>query len=107
MLTLGHKYRWQVPTAGLLITGSILYLAYHCEKFLPGSSHHSVEFLRATLIEYSIALLLVVGLEGVTRTWLDSLSKIQQEVRNALNRQNETEATEEQQEASSAGSKAS
>lgn len=95
VIHLGKQYRWQVPSAGLLLAAPLLLTAYHSEKLLPLLSHHATEFLQAALIEYSIALLLMVGLEIAMVPWLESintkyqqaladLSQLKQEVNNPI-----------------------
>lgn len=84
IISLGRRYRWQVPSAGLLVAVPSLWLAYRCKDLLPHLSHHSSEFLAAALIEYSGALILMVGLEITMTPWLKALEKRQGEVRAAF-----------------------
>lgn len=81
---LGRKYRWQVPFVGVLVAGPLLWVAYHSEKLLPQFSHHASEFLQAALIEYSIALLLMVGLEIAMAPWLEAINKKYQQASDDL-----------------------
>lgn len=73
VIHLGRKHRLKVPLGGAILTAALLYIAYECEKLLPGFSPHAREFLQAAFIEYSITLLLIVGLELVMAPWLNAL----------------------------------
>ena len=86
IIHLGRKYRWQVPLGGLVLAVPLLWLAYLPQKFMPLLSHHAGEFLQAALIEYSIALLLMVGLEIAMVPWLESINKKYQQALGELNR---------------------
>jgi hypothetical protein len=86
IVRLGRTYAWQVPLVGVLIACPLLWFAYHCEEFLPSLSPHGCEFVTAALIEYSIALLLMVGLEIVMAPWLNRLAEKQKKVRADFNK---------------------
>jgi hypothetical protein len=90
VVSLGRSYRWQVPLAGLIAAVVLLWLAHDCETVLSGASPHKCEFLRAALIEYAVALLLVVGLELAMAPWLRRLEAKQREASEELER-NRTE----------------
>lgn len=81
---LGRKYRWQVPCVGLVLALPLLYMSYHCQKLFPGLTVYTAEFLQAALIEYAIALLLMVGLEIAMVPWLDALDQKYQQALSEL-----------------------
>lgn len=75
VIHLGRKYPWQVPLVGLLVAGPLLCLAYYCRQLFPHLSDPTADFLQSVLIEYSIALLLIVGLEIAMAPWLETLNQ--------------------------------
>jgi len=72
---------WQVRLTGLSIAVPLLALAYYCHELLPQLSEHDAEFLSAALIEYSGALLLMIGLEVTMTPWLEALKKREDTIR--------------------------
>ena len=83
IVRLGRKYGWQVRLVGLVIAVPSLALAYYLEEVLPQLSDHNTEFFSAALIEYSCALLLMIGLEVTITPWLEALEKREAELRAA------------------------
>lgn len=84
IIHLGRRYRWQVPLLGAAVAGLLLYLAYDCEKYFSQLSQHACEFLQAALIEYSIAMILMVGLEIAMAPWLNDLALKYRQARDNL-----------------------
>lgn len=63
VLAWGRLHRWLVPIFGACVAGTLLYIAYGCDGFI-----------QSVLIEFSIAMFILVGLELAMTPWLSGLA---------------------------------
>lgn len=70
VLQLGRSHRWLVPIAGICIAAALFYFA-----------KSSAGFNQSVLIEFSIAVLILVGLELTMTPWLNAIAAKQKELR--------------------------